>query len=403
MPLSDDDKQLAIRVSKVAQKVLDVTPFKKQPLRSTDIFEYLVTEGLFPRPKDDSTPFSRFLRKVKKEGYLSLIPQIEYEDVNPHFTNWYFNSRKPAKKSKKQPVSMPKESFEKFSYFENLMNTNPVKDIDVNEFINMVRLGLFRNEIEELRKTGDKSIKKSKLGAITTSGVFTKRNGESLVTHSGLIQIDFDDVSNLEDVKDNLCKDEFTHVCFVSPRGNGLKLIVKITPSSDSHTNQFLALEEYYKDNYDLNIDPACKDVSRAMLLSYDKDIFWNENSKRFKEEKEVIRKKPIVTNLKNSTHPRHQVEYKNISENVENVVKKIEESKIDITGNYYEWCKLGFSLISHFQEDAKEYFHRISRYYPNYRVGETEKEFDNLIKNFKEGISIKTFFWMAKENGVEL
>ncbi|MCK5278358.1 MAG: hypothetical protein KAK04_07470, partial [Cyclobacteriaceae bacterium] len=50
------------------------------------------------------------------------------------------------------------------------------------------------------------------------------------------------------------------------------------------HREQFYAIEKYYKEEFNIEIDKACKDVSRAMLLSYDPEIYWNPHSDVFEE-----------------------------------------------------------------------------------------------------------------------
>jgi hypothetical protein len=61
--------------------------------------------------------------------------------------------------------------------------------------------GKYREEIQLIRETGDKSKRdklKSRLPAITPSGIFTYRNEKSLVEHNGLIQFDIDLKDNME-------------------------------------------------------------------------------------------------------------------------------------------------------------------------------------------------------------
>jgi hypothetical protein len=60
---------------------------------------------------------------------------------------------------------------------------------------------------------------------------------------------------------------------FVSPRGNGLKLFVPITPDISLHLRSFEATKLYFKRTYDLNVDEQCKDISRLCYASYDPDL----------------------------------------------------------------------------------------------------------------------------------
>ena len=46
----------------------------------------------------------------------------------------------------------------------------------------------------------------------------------------------------------------------------------------------------------------------------------------------------------------------------IETYISTIEQSGIDITGNYATWRDLGFSLAEEYGETGRDYFHRISK-----------------------------------------
>jgi len=146
--------------------------------------------------------------------------------------------------------------------------------------------GSFKETIQEIRTTVDetnKSSLKKTLPAVTISGQFSiSRTLNDLINHSGFIHIDFDKVENLDKYMQLLRKDPFSFSVFLSPSGNGIKVLVKISDNKYEHSKCFKSLEKYYQKEYDLNIDPQCKDITRAMFLSYDPDIFINENSEVF-------------------------------------------------------------------------------------------------------------------------
>ena len=51
---------------------------------------------------------------------------------------------------------------------------------------------------------------------------------------------------------------------FISPSGNGLKVIVKIPNDSENHVNYFTALEHHFNSPY---FDKMCKNISRVGTL----------------------------------------------------------------------------------------------------------------------------------------
>ena len=85
----------------------------------------------------------------------------------------------------------------------------------------------------------------------------------------------------LEQMKNDLKHDENVLAFFVSPRGNGLKVIYKLDqPITDYQ--QYSKLYKYYANIYkiDLGADPdKTSDASRACFFSYDPDMYVNESA----------------------------------------------------------------------------------------------------------------------------
>ena len=122
---------------------------------------------------------------------------------------------------------------------------------------------------------------KVKLPAVTWSGTFTNgRTGDKLLQHSGLICLDFDKLENVDDVRDNILanRPEFLYAVFISPSGNGLKVICRVEILSDLsvpgisvlHGKHFRQLADYFKKNQSIVADESGKDVNRLCFLSYD-------------------------------------------------------------------------------------------------------------------------------------
>ena len=59
---------------------------------------------------------------------------------------------------------------------------------------------------------------------------------------------------------------------------------------------------------------------------------------------------------------------YNNVEEDVEKVVCEIERKTVDIAPDYKDWVSLGFALVDGFGESGRSYYHRISRFYLDYR-----------------------------------
>lgn len=175
------------------------------------------------------------------------------------------------------------------SYYGNCTEKKSIQ-ITVHEFFNKIKTGEgIKPIIEILRNSKDKNeidLNKKKLPAVTVSGIFGEsRKKEFIIKHTGLIQIDLDKINNIESVINQLKKDKYTFAVFLSPTGTGIKIIVKINDEIKQHEFNFLELEKYYFKNYNLQIDKSCKDVTRLMYLSFDDNLFINENALLFNSE----------------------------------------------------------------------------------------------------------------------
>jgi hypothetical protein len=87
----------------------------------------------------------------------------------------------------------------------------------------------------------------------------------------------------------------------------------------------------------------------------------------------------------------------------VQYVIQQIEEKKIDITEKYEHWRNIGFGLASIFGEGGRDYFHRVSCFYPRYTKAECDGQFSSCLKGKKNGITLKSFFYYAKEAGIRI
>lgn len=87
----------------------------------------------------------------------------------------------------------------------------------------------------------------------------------------------------------------------------------------------------------------------------------------------------------------------------VETIIQQIEANQIDIATAYSDWRNIGFAFADEFGESGRDYFHRISRFYHDYSASECDRQFDNCLKAKGQGVSLKTFFYHAKQAGVQI
>ena len=166
--------------------------------------------------------------------------------------------------------------------FKNIKETEAPFHKQIGVVLNRIKEGATKDLVKKIRTETNKAERqelKKNLPAICFSGVFTKRTDKSLSEHSGLICLDFDGYPKKKELlqdKENLTKDKFVYSVFISPSGNGLKVLVKIPTEITNHKNYFNALNNHFDSPY---FDKMCSNISRVCYESYDPLIFINENS----------------------------------------------------------------------------------------------------------------------------
>jgi len=164
--------------------------------------------------------------------------------------------------------------------FKNLAQTNTPFFRDIDFVLDRIKSGKSKELVDQVRQQTNKDEFKKQLPAICFSGTFSKRNDAAILEHSGFICLDFDKYESLEllnEDRNKLIVDKYTFALFISPSGNGLKLIVKIPKDIESHKSYFDALEKYYNNNH---FDTTSKNISRVCFESYDPNLFINKKSK---------------------------------------------------------------------------------------------------------------------------
>tara|TARA_R110002012_G_scaffold316463_1_gene531472 strand:- start:10578 stop:12992 length:2415 start_codon:yes stop_codon:yes gene_type:complete len=182
--------------------------------------------------------------------------------------------------------------------FKNIKETSTPFYREVSVVLDRIKNGASKELVKSIRLEKDKSERneiKKNLPAICFSGIFTKRNDNSITTHSGLMCLDFDGYSKKKELlqeKEKLSKDKFVYSVFISPSGNGLKVLVKVPQDVDNHVNYFNSLEKHFNSEY---FDKTCKNLSRVCYESYDPLVFINDNSSIWDKIEEIEYKEVSV------------------------------------------------------------------------------------------------------------
>ena len=162
--------------------------------------------------------------------------------------------------------------------FKSIKDTKAPHHIAMPTALRRIQQGKSKSIISEVR-AGEKA-KKKELPIVCFSGEFSERNDDALFEHSCYIILDFDHVK-VDEVKKALATDEYVYSCWVSPSGDGVKALVRIT-NPERHRDHFRALCTYFHKQYFLEVDESGINESRACFESYDPDIVIKDTSKKF-------------------------------------------------------------------------------------------------------------------------
>lgn len=139
------------------------------------------------------------------------------------------------------------------------------------DIMNQIRFEPDKSKQDELKK---------KLPCIVFAGLLPngKREDNRITNHTNLAILDFDNLTleQLTKYREKFIATSFTVACFLSPRANGLKVLVHIKDGL-KHREYYQALLHEYPDLDRVNINP-----SRVCFESYDPDIYINYNATKY-------------------------------------------------------------------------------------------------------------------------
>jgi len=192
----------------------------------------------------------------------------------------------------------------KITIFKDIRSTSTPFFRHIDVVLDRIKNGSSKDLVEIIQKESDKSVRnelKKSLPAICFSGIFTKRADNSITEHSGMICLDFDGYTSKKEMmaeKSSIALDKYVMSVFVSPSGDGLKVIVKIPQDIDNHVKYFNALQTHFNSVY---FDTTSKNISRVCYESYDKNIYINKDSETWDQMHEdefieVERHTPTIT-----------------------------------------------------------------------------------------------------------
>ena len=292
--------------------------------------------------------------------------------------------------------------------FSHRLSTTPIKTINLWEWLLLEnKYTPYINDIRASSNEEERKFLKSKLPAITPSGVFSKRKADCLVEPTNLICIDIDgkdnpSISDMEELKKKLSKLSYIMYCGLSASGKGLFCII---PYKDyrNHKLHFNALEQEFKD-MGIVVDSSCSDIGRLRFYSYDEYPYANPDAEIYTRTLEKVpeirqsrfHQKTDIVHNSNQTHQNIDKSTMSLEEfflsptnmdyasatplsktqKVERLLKRVIEEKKDITLIQKDWIAICCIIKNLFGDEGRELFHQVSSFYPKYDYDEADDEY---------------------------
>jgi hypothetical protein len=287
-------------------------------------------------------------------------------------------------------------------YNTKVFEAENLKSTTIEDIFNITRTSeLLKNQTDILRSIQDedeqKEYKKQNLPYFNLGTFNNNHRKNANLKSSSFFLFDYDDLDDkLDSLKARLNNDDSVFAYFVSPRGNGLKVIYRL---ENEITNPafFSQLYKYYATEFkiDLGSDPdKTSDPSRPCFFSYDPEIFYNPDAKPLNIDviSPIVAANPLVKSLDLTYSPVDNVLLRQ-------AVEFLRQQKL----SYNDWVACGFALAP-LGEYGRQYFKLLSNN-PHYNDTpvEIESKFKNFLANPDKFNNIDSLYLIAVNYGFEV
>lgn len=257
--------------------------------------------------------------------------------------------------------------------YKNFSSTDPFY-LSVDEVLLRIKDSHIKKQIEALRsEENDKKrgLLKKQLPCILFSGKFSERKDKSMIEHSGFVILDFDHVENLRELKSEMMLHDFVYAAFISPSGDGLKVLVRIPAEKEKHRGYYRGLVKMFP-----NLDSTSKNESRICFESIDPDIYINKEATEFTEYVEDYQKATPLGDFKTA----ERNDYSQAQVALDMIRSSIDGEKHDVL---IKASRLMGGFISGGQIQEDEAY----RLLENEIQGKGVEDMEGALKDIKDGI----------------
>lgn len=313
------------------------------------------------------------------------------------------------------------------SFGFNVRNNN-LKRIEISDLIKTIRSSIeLRKLTSALRNLQtDEERRRFKIANLPyfNMGIFNNnvRSDFNLMsTKFFVVDCDYMEKNKLIKVMDLLAGDDYVYFAFISPSGNGLKIVFEL----DDEITDIKIFNQAYKafcygfaQTYGVLPDEKTCDPSRACFLAYDPNVIVHKNhnqvslSECLKYGDEILEKAKSkiaaeASPVNATSVSARQYDPSIVGEVIDYLVK-LNIERQNIYNTYSSWQKMGLCLAS-MGEVGRNHFIKLTTNNPNYTDTEkdADEEFSKLMKyydvNHPNPAGVHTLIGIAKKYGYKV
>ncbi len=210
-----------------------------------------------------------------------------------------------------------------------------------------------------------------------------ERRTENIKGYTNLLCIDIDEKDNPHTIGTALeVLKSLPYVAFTqrSASGNGYYAIIPIK-DGEHLVEYFNAVSEELAER-GIIIDKSCKDFVRARFFSHDPDRYINPRCTMYtRRVKTRVEGEALTFESLVQQHPT-TIDSEGFQTVLDRACEGVEA--LDVCPNYKAWSEVGMGLAKVLGEVGRGYFHRLSCGYKGYNPSETDRKYDEFLKEPK-------------------
>jgi hypothetical protein len=282
------------------------------------------------------------------------------------------------------------------SYSHNTHNSH-LRQTNLGDILSRIREDKeLKRIVEAIRSESDKDkqrkLKEDNLPYFVLGTFEDNHRKSSNLISTEFISIDFDNLDGrAEELDEKLKADENVFTFFKSP-SNNRKVIYKLDkPVTDrkEYSHIYAHFLSELNIRYGFEADRQTSDAARAIFLSYDSDIYINNDAKPLSTD-EAPEPKPVSTEINFKEIAEEELKY------LPTAIFFLKSVKL----KYNEWIQCGLALTQ-LGEKGRGYFVYLSTndFYKD-TVDEINEKYDNLLETTEGKITLASLFQIAKDYG---